>query len=235
MTLLKNAWTALTLLRAYTALVRDPNQLDMVFDIVTGLSDPEHLQEMLDDVITTDHAARALEDRVRLPPIDLQALAALPPGTLGRVFADHMLGEGLDPNFFPELPSDTAQEFLLAHLYEVHDIWHVVTGFETDVAGELGLQAFGAAQFPSKVGVMLLSAGLLNTMIKNWQDRDRILAAIARGWVLGRQTKLLFGTRWNALWEVPLHEVRAGFGLPLQPQQARLTAEGPVVTEMAVA
>jgi ubiquinone biosynthesis protein Coq4 len=34
--------------------------------------------------------------------------------------------------------------------YETHDIWHVVTGFHTDVAGELGLQAFYLAQFPGR-------------------------------------------------------------------------------------
>ncbi len=223
MTLFKNTVTALTLLRAFVSLVRDPNQTEMVFDMVKGLSDEEHLQEMMDAVAVESHAADALATRPRLEPIDLQAMAQLPQGTLGRAFADHMLSEGLDVDFFPEQPSGTPDEFLLAHLYEVHDIWHVVTGFGTDVAGELGLQAFGAAQFPSKVGVMILSAGLLNTIVTGWGDRDRRLEAITRGWLLGRQARLLFGTRWDTLWETPLVQVRAGFGLPADPQVAAAT------------
>jgi ubiquinone biosynthesis protein Coq4 len=34
------------------------------------------------------------------------------------------------------------EAYVLSHLYEMHDLWHAVIGFETDVAGELALQAF---------------------------------------------------------------------------------------------
>lgn len=132
-----------------------------------------------------------METRPRLSASDLQQLGQLPAGPLGRASADHVLGEGLDVDVFPTMPSDTPDEFLLAHLY---DIWRVITGFETDVAGELGLQASGAGQLPSKVGVRGGSPGLLNTMQRHWGERDRILSAIARGWPLGQQSNLFYGT-----------------------------------------
>jgi ubiquinone biosynthesis protein COQ4 len=153
---------------------------------VSSLSDEEHLAEMLDAVSSSGHAAAALETRPRLSASDLQQLGQLPAGTLGRAFADHVLGEGLDVDVFPTMPSDTPDELLLAHLYEVHDIWRVITGFETDEAGALGLQASGAWQLPSKVGVRGGSPGLLNTMLRHWGERDRIRTAIARGWPLGQ-------------------------------------------------
>jgi ubiquinone biosynthesis protein Coq4 len=32
--------------------------------------------------------------------------------------------------------------YLLLRLRQTHDLWHVVTGFSTNVPGELGLKAF---------------------------------------------------------------------------------------------
>lgn len=33
-------------------------------------------------------------------------------------------------------------------LSQTHDLWHVITGFDTTVVGEIGLQAFHLTQFP---------------------------------------------------------------------------------------
>ncbi len=36
---------------------------------------------------------------------------------------------------------------MLNHLYQTHDIWHVVTGWGNDLPGEVGLGGFYSAQF----------------------------------------------------------------------------------------
>src|SRR5438477_261218 len=74
--------------------------------------------------------ALALDERHRFR-IDLASLRGLAPGTLGRTFAEHMIANGLDPSALPDLPSTDRRSFFRAHLYETHDIWHVVTGFTT--------------------------------------------------------------------------------------------------------
>ena len=88
-------------------------------------------------------------------------------------------------------------------------MWHAVTGFATDVAGELGLQSFYAAQLPGGLPLMLLATGFLNTALFAHHDRERRLDAVTRGWEMGRRAKPLFGVPWASLWGHPLGEVRA--------------------------
>ena len=100
-----------------------------------------------------------------------------------------------------------------AHLYETHDVWHAVTGFRTDVAGELGLQAFYAAQSPGGLPLMLIAMGLLNAALFAVTDRERRFEAIVSGWEMGKRAEPLFGVRWDELWQRPIDEVRVTLGV----------------------
>lgn len=201
-------------LYAYVTLVRDPNQLAEVFELRKSIAQPEVLREMAEFFRKDERGAAALRDRPRIGRLDLAALAALPSGTLGQAFGRHMLEAGLDPSAIPSLPSSTELEFLDAHLYETHDVWHVVTGFGTDVAGELGLQAFYLGQFPARLSIAILSGGLLNTLSpRAFGDRERRMDAIAAGWVMGRAARPFFGVRWSDWWTRPLVDVRRELGV----------------------
>jgi ubiquinone biosynthesis protein COQ4 len=124
-----------------------------------------------------------------------------------------MRRHGLDPSALPTHPVKDDGSFIEAHLRETHDVWHVVTGFEPDVAGELGLQAFYLAQFPNHVAMAILTAGMLNTLIYGFEDSAARMTQIARGWLLGRKARPFFGTDWKQLWATPLSEVRTRLGL----------------------
>src|ERR1700677_2520227 len=131
----------------FVDLVRHPEHLDRVFEIADALASRPVFEKMRDHFAADVQGAAALRDKPRLA-VRIDALASLPEGTLGRAFADHLKKNGLDPASIPTLAGSTDLEFVRAHLYETHDVWHAVTGFETDVAGELGLQSFYAAQMP---------------------------------------------------------------------------------------
>jgi ubiquinone biosynthesis protein Coq4 len=193
---------------AAARLIRDPNELDRVFEISDGLASPELLDRVIAEISENPELAPAFASRTRVGVIDLQALVAYPEGTLARAYGEHMLKNKLDPSAIPALPSSNPREYLRAHLYETHDIWHVATGFDTDVAGELGLQAFYLAQLPMRLAPALLAGGIFNTMLFAWDDRDRRMRAIVRGWLLGRRARALFGVDWAALWNSPLADVR---------------------------
>lgn len=199
-------------------LVRDPNRLNEVFEIADHLmaaAPTARTQELVDEVKTTPEGRRAMMDKPRVGKFDLDALGKLPEGTLGNAFARHMRANNLDPSALPFLDSSSDLQFFRAHLYETHDIFHAVTGFNTDVAGELGLQAFYLAQFPGGLPQALLAAGLLNTMIYAIDQRNIRMRAMVRGWLLGRRAKPFFGVRWNELWDVPLVEVRRRLGIDI--------------------
>jgi ubiquinone biosynthesis protein Coq4 len=152
-------------------------------------------------------------ERRRLGPVDLDRLALLPPGTLGRTFAEFMRARGLDPKSLPRHDDWDEPSFVHAHLYETHDVWHVVTGFDTDVAGELGVQAFYSAQLDGALPRYLLIGGLIQARVWQPEDWARRLDAIARGWTLGKRASALFGRPWDDLWSEPIDEIRATLGI----------------------
>jgi ubiquinone biosynthesis protein Coq4 len=50
--------------------------------------------------------------------------------------------------------------------------------------------------------------------------------AIARGWLLGRRARPLFGMRWAQRWTHPLADIRRDLGLELERVDAFLADEG---------
>jgi ubiquinone biosynthesis protein Coq4 len=160
--------------------------------------------------------ASAFRDRPRLGWIDVAALAQLREGTLGRVYAEHLQSNGLDPNLV-DIPDEDDPSYFLQHLFESHDIWHVVTGCGTDEAGELAVGGFYVAQTDAPFFAFLLGLIFLNTAFsKPGQLQDR-LRGLSRGYLAGREARPLFGVDWSSRWSVPIEDVRTSLDLPAQP------------------
>ena len=195
-------------------LIRDPSLLDEVIQMSQTLIDEEKLSEIENHLrLKGAEVSDSFESRPRLGKVDVAALSKLPDGTLGKSFADFIVAHQLDPNALPTMKADSPHEYVLAHLYETHDLWHVITGFKPDVAGELGLQAFYAAQFPSALAMLIFAIGYLNTLFFAFSDRDNRMQAIADGWMMGKKARSLFGRDWKMIWDQPLSEVRMDFNL----------------------
>lgn len=193
-------------------LVKDPNRLPEVFEIADALATPKVMQPIVDEVCRDPSARRAVEGRHRIA-IDLDVLRKLPTGTLGREYAAHMDAAKLDPSALPDLPSHDPISFFRAHMYETHDIWHVVTGFGVDLVGELGLQAFYMAQTPGALPAFLLSVGFLRSGLYDAKLTKPFMDAVVRGYSMGKTAKPFFGIHWDDWWTLPLSEVRARLGV----------------------
>jgi ubiquinone biosynthesis protein COQ4 len=199
-------------------LFQDPSRLEDAIEIADLLASPEVRRGIAEVARRTPHGARALRERPRVR-IDLEALSRLPAGTLGRALADFVREHDLDLSALPRLAARSEHEYVQAHLFETHDILHVVLGFGVDVAGELGVMACLMAQIPSWLAPTLIAGGLLQVMSSH-EDQARRMDAITRGWQAGRRARLLFGTNWNELWATPLPEVRARLGLEASAPRA---------------
>lgn len=162
----------------------------------------------------------AFEKRPRIGEIDVQVLSRLPHGTLGQIVGAQFVAKGLNPYLFAPVADNSDGDYVMAHILETHDIWHVVTGLATDVAGEFALVAFYAAQTAVISTAMLLTFGFANTTLFAPGELRQRLSAVAKGWTLGEKAEPLFGTDWKALWEVPIEDVRSRFGLS-DPTAAR--------------
>jgi hypothetical protein len=146
LSVMRNPLTAVRLALAGLRLVRDPNRLEQAIGLADRLGETPAFLPILEHVRSLPGGPAALADRPRVA-IELPYLRTLAPGTFGRATADFLDARRLDPADLPHRPASDELGWLRAHLFETHDLWHVVTGFDTDVAGEAGLQAFYLAQF----------------------------------------------------------------------------------------
>lgn len=196
-------------------LTKDPTKLEEVFNIAEGFENPERLEKLMENFRNVPQHAAALRERPRIGHVDLAAMSRYAPGTLGRAVHDELTRLGIDPKDMILPDGDGEFDYVRAHMRETHDIWHVVTGFDTDVAGELGLQAFYFAQYRAPLPPLLLSVGMMNTILYAMDDGDRRMRAIVRGWLMGRAAKTFFGLRWAEMFDLPLEEVRRRVGVDI--------------------
>ncbi|MBK7826540.1 Coq4 family protein [Nannocystis sp.] len=200
----------------YIRLVRDAGRLDLVFALADALADPKEPPPGLTEMLGRPGVAEYMAGSMAPLQVELVALRAMPAGSLGRAFAAFLDQRGLDPHGLYHRDAEqvvTDVDRFKLHMERTHDVWHTVLGFETDVAGELGLQAFTMAQLDSPLGAVLLSAGLLNGLLLAPEDLTRRMEAIVRGWRLGQSLRPLFGADWASMLGWQLTEVRAHFGV----------------------
>lgn len=199
-------------------LLADPERLDEVFVLANALGNEDMSRAMITRAREDERGAQALRERFRLPSFSLRDLARHPEGSLGRTLHDLLAARELDPSSLPRQAAHNDEDYVRAHLIETHDHWHVVLGFGTDIAGELGVQAFYLAQLGGALPSVIITGGLLHGLLWDFADWMPRFQAVQRGWELGLRAKPLFGLRWEELWPLPLEEVRSQLGLPSDPQ-----------------
>lgn len=148
------------------------------------------------------------------PKIDLDKLIEYPEGSFGREYAEHMKRNNLQPlNISSEL-ADVARRNVFALRYVVtHDIFHVLLGFDTSYAGEIGVLAFAAAQNYSKsLKISFWFAKILYPIIAPNQIKA-ILENQHKGKELAHKAKFLLGYRFEEHWHESLDKVKQDLGL----------------------
>ncbi len=163
---------------------------------------------------TSPRAAQAMAARRRMPEYDLDKLAALPVGTLGHTFATVARQRGIDPNLVDPIPHDSDADWLMAHMYETHDLWHLLTGYYYNTEGEFGVAGFYMGQVPKFSFIAFFSA--LLTIRTVWNDRDAVgtqMQAFSEGYEMGRRAECVIGLDWTACFERNLDELRAELGI----------------------
>jgi len=154
---------------------------------------------------------RAIDSRT-----DLDALAALPEGTLGRAYVTFLRSHGLTPQVFDGAPvgfTEPRPSYVVQRMRQTHDLWHVVTGCETDPAGEIALQAFTFAQSRTPGNAVLALAGVLRGV----RQKPGIVRDVVALFRAGVRARPLPSFAWEDHWDKPLSEVRAMLGLPIEP------------------
>jgi len=215
---------AVRLRRAFAALskaVADPERTDAVLEFSeymnAGTSAARIDRFFAEPAAPTLFAERRTIDS---RAVDLDALAALPPGTLGHEYARFLRSRGLSPDVFqaPERVSDPRAAYVAQRFRQTHDLWHVLTGFDTDPASEIGLQAFMYGQTGAPSSGILATVGTLRALSLGHRIGRASVAAYRRG----KAAHYLGAFPWEDHWATPITELRALVGLdgPVASRQA---------------
>ncbi|MDJ0568828.1 MAG: Coq4 family protein [Pleurocapsa sp. MO_192.B19] len=194
-------------------MVKAPDgDFEAIAQLSSTLNDAKSLKLMIEFVSRHQQGKQAFLERPRLGNVILPQLISLPQNTLGYIYANHMMRNGLTPLQASIVDSD--YQFFLAHIRETHDLWHVVTGFDTSIIGEIQLEAFYVAQlYASRFWSALLAKNLLKALVYDIETTGEYIDAITQGWTMAQKAKPLFGIQWNTLWETPLQVVRTSLNI----------------------
>ncbi len=213
--------------RLVRTLIADPEQTELVFDLMNVVGGKGH-ERCFQDFVATAEGRRLLRERPSLVAAmgDRAALASLPEGSFGRAYLDfaarrEFAADGLveinhASNTSADQEVDELRRYYFDRVTAMHDLWHVLTGYGTDEAGEATLLAFTLAQLPSR-GIAVLVAAALAML-----PADRTLSAhhyLLRAYRRGRAASPLDRARYEELLALPLDEVRRRLGVT-SPREA---------------
>ncbi|MGF1520106.1 MAG: Coq4 family protein [Nodosilinea sp.] len=141
--------------------------------------------------------------------VDLDALAQLPPDSLGGAYARHMMHYRFDPEVFKT--DEASGEWLRQRTAISHDIYHIYTGFDASPIGEFGVAAYTLVQYRDLLNVFVLSFVPLSLTNPLWTLP--LLRAMGRGLRMGMKGKAAIAYPPELNWEKPLAIVRQELGL----------------------
>jgi ubiquinone biosynthesis protein COQ4 len=164
--------------------------------------------------------AKLIRDRYIPANYDLDKLLAYPQDSLGYIYASVIKEAGFDPNLHLGMSAKSDAKYVELRLSQTHDIWHIITGFDTSPIGEIGLQAVHLAQFPYPLATMLVANSLMSSTLLYPEGLPSLLQAIAQGWQMGETASSLFAQKWEEGWDKPLTKWRSE--LNIQPIHSSL-------------
>ena len=215
---LKQRLQSLRMLSSLGKFLREPGSLESVYAIAGSVQNSPMAVQMMRHMLEKPGIAAMVSEGWRPEPIDLDALAQQPEGSLGRCYADQLRAQGITPEtLIDPSPISSDRDFIIHRLKETHDIVHVLTGFGIDGHGELGLQAFNLAQNRSPLAVLLIFGGLLKAL-QDDEPLEGLLLSLSRGFELGLRADCVVSHRLEEGWDRPLQDWREQLGLA--PEQA---------------
>lgn len=206
-------------MRAIRALMNDPEDTAQVFRIIRAMSGPSRMKGYK-RFIGTAVGRRVLAARTELAPVlnDRARLRAMPEGSLGRAYLAFVERENLSADGLTDASveggrriADPDQALYSNRTRDMHDLWHVVTGYGRDGLGELALLAFSYAQL-GNLGIAMIVFFGTRAGVRETGDR-RLWKVIREGYRNGRRATWWAGEDWEGLLHAPLADVRRQLGV----------------------
>jgi ubiquinone biosynthesis protein COQ4 len=203
--------------KAVGRLMKDKEDTAAVFDLMHALSG-KAIPKGYARLIKSPQGGRIAYYREELADrlMDRAWLESFAPGTVGAAYLAHMDERGFTADGLTEISKETLDSQIEAahplvwygrRMRDIHDIWHVLSGYRTDALGEACLVAFSYQQTRSLgFGVIALAAGGKLGQVKNGQPYR---AAIRQAFRNGKAAAWLPEVDYPALFAENLETARA--------------------------
>lgn len=219
-------------LRAFRRLVANKEDTTQVFEIMeslTGRSIPWGLRKLLRSPGGARLAYRRTELNERLN--DAAWLAQFAPGTVGAAYRAFMQSENLSAEGLAKQSRQVRAEIEAPNLYawygrrlrDIHDIWHVLTGYGRDALGEACVVSFSHAQTRS-LGFLFIGLGAAN-QIRRVAPAIPARRTVIEAWRSGRRASWLPVQDYEALFAEPLTSARVRLGIRTPDVYAAISPE----------
>lgn len=207
-------------LRALRRLLADKDDTRQVFEIMRALNGSSTAKGY-HRLLTTPQGGRiAFEQREFAHKLmDDAWLDSLPEGSVGAAYRHFIRSENLSADGLAEVSREGGRvEIDEPHPYawfgrrtrDVHDIWHILSGYHRDATGEACLVAFSYAQTKG-LGWALIAVGAASRGRKD--RRYPYVQAIWQGYKRGKAAKWLLGEDYERLMAEPLEAARKRLGI----------------------
>lgn len=209
-----------TALQAVRKLMADGNDTAQVFRIMRALNGPS-MPRNFSRLLGTVEGRRMVYQRVELAErlSDPAYIAQFAPGTVGAAYRAFLERTGYSADGLAKV-SNLDQEPVVEDAYmwfgrstrDIHDIWHVLTGYRADESlGEAALVAFSYAQTGGKGWAFIAIAASLKSL--RVSGGTAFARAVIEGYRLGRRASWLLGEDYEKLLHEPLEAARARLGI----------------------
>ncbi|MBI1198394.1 MAG: ubiquinone biosynthesis protein [Phenylobacterium sp.] len=206
-------------LRSLQRLLNDKEDTRQVFEIMralNGSSTAKGYQRLL----TTAEGGRIAYEREEFARklMDDAWLDSLPEGSVGAAYRQFIRSENLSAEGLAMVSRDGIENVDEQHPYawfgrrtrDVHDIWHILSGYHRDGLGEACLVAFSFAQ-TGGLGWALIALGAASRARKD--KSQPYVKAIWQGYQRGKAAKWLLGEDYDRLLAEPLEVARKRLGI----------------------
>lgn len=200
-------------LKGVVSLLVNPSSTSSIYDIEDGLRYVKPTNLSVEFIKLQPEVAQVVQERYLAGKIELEALEKYPPGSLGHSYASYIKDLGLELEFYRSLKVDDDTSYIFMRRRQTHDIWHIITGFKTDLASELGLKAFEIAQMRNTLSVVILVGGIIRTLFKAPEKLNDTFKFIVIGYLMGAEAKPFLAQKWEENWHKPLAEWREELGI----------------------
>lgn len=212
--------------------LRDPEdvakgvRLIDAFALLLGRGDETMLRRMRESPL----GSKLLDERHSILSVlvDRKRLRELPPGSLGREYAEFAEARQLYPERLAAVVDEARADsggrvpqssdevaYLHDSFRDCHDMWHVVTGYGTDMGGELGLHGFQTQQTHYRAMAIASFLSVLRAILRGRFD---MLGVWWGGRRRARRARFLLAEDWDTLLTLPLAEVRSRLRLDPLPE-----------------